>query len=421
MSVRHLDLLRSVRHTFQASKLRVGLTLLGVMIGSGAMVLLAGMLTAGEAALLTLAQGANESDMIEVMKADAPRRDQQKTTKPLSSWDADALANSPLLTGAQVNAAARHQTTAHWKDDEGALHEKRVTVFAGEADSLSLYQVKVERGRYFSEDDFRERRRVCVLGQEVWTELLQRHEVLEGQRVQIDGEVLEVVGVLAHKPTMSKGNGTWMWNRRVMTPASTYMASFASEGRAVRGVFVRLKAGGALVSKMKQLTSVVEQTVLRRHHGVKNFDIDSDARGADQEELILVIIELMLFGMGVVALFVGGINIMNIMLVTVTERTREIGLRRAIGATPTDITLQFLLEAATLSAVGGLLGVVGGIGVTGLLSVVLTHFLGKWEFVVEGWSVALALVMAIGTGLLFGWLPARRAAALDPVVALRND
>ena len=109
MPMRVPDLLRSVRHTFQSSRLRVALTLLGVMIGAGAMVLLAGLLTAGEERLMRLAQNANESDMIELYGADVPRKDRQKTTKPLSTWDAQTLQQSELLNGAVVNAAARRQ------------------------------------------------------------------------------------------------------------------------------------------------------------------------------------------------------------------------------------------------------------------------------------------------------------------------
>jgi putative ABC transport system permease protein len=426
MAVRVPDLVRSVRHTFQSSRLRVALTLLGVMIGAGAMVLLAGLLVAGEEALLRLAQGANESDMIELHGADAPRKQAQKTTKPLSTWDAQALSDSDFLraddgSGAQVNAAARRQATASFKDEDGVPHEKRVTLFGAEPDSRSLYRIAVERGRWFFDEDFAGSRRVCIVGQEVWTELLQKQQDLSDVRVTVDGVAFEVVGVLAHKPTMGHGSGTWMWNRRVLVPVSSYLASFAAPGRQVGGIFVRLKGRGGLSGKVQQLTDVVEATILRRHYGVKDFEAESDARGQGQEKLILRIIEVLLFGTGVIALFVGGINIMNIMLVTVTERTREIGLRRAVGATPAEIARQFLLEAATLAAAGGALGVVGGVVVTGLLSLVLTQLFGEWRFAVEPWSIALALGMATGTGVLFGWLPARRAAQLDPVVALRSE
>lgn len=420
MAIRTVDLARSVRHTFKTARLRVALTLLGIMIGSGAMVLLAGLLVAGEEALVRLAQNANETDMIEVSSAEAPRKDAHKTTRELSRFDAEALDGSELLAGAHINAANRKQTTAHWRDGDGQMKEKRTTLFGGELDSLSLYRIEVERGRYFTPDDFAQRRRVCVVGQEMWTELLERRTELGELRITVDGLVFEVVGVLRHKPTMGRGTGTWMWNRRVLIPSSTYQA-VVEQGRNVRAIFVRLAGVERVAERMGQLTDVVERTILRRHHGVKNFEIESDARGKDQEELILRIIEVLLFGTGVIALFVGGINIMNIMLVTVTERTKEIGLRRAIGAAPGEIARQFLLEAATLAAAGGVLGVVGGVVVTLLASVVLTQVLAPWRFVVEPWAIALSLGMAIGTGVLFGLFPALRAARLDPVVALRSE
>lgn len=420
MAIRTVDLARSVRHTFKTARLRVALTLLGIMIGSGAMVLLAGLLVAGEEALVRLAQNANETDMIEVSSAEAPRKDAHKTTRELSRFDAEALDGSELLAGAHINAANRKQTTAHWRDGDGQMKEKRTTLFGGELDSLSLYRIEVERGRYFTPDDFAQRRRVCVVGQEMWTELLERRTDLGELRITVDGLVFEVVGVLRHKPTMGRGTGTWMWNRRVLIPSSTYQA-VVEQGRNVRAIFVRLAGVERVAERMGQLTDVVERTILRRHHGVKNFEIESDARGKDQEALILRIIEVLLFGTGVIALFVGGINIMNIMLVTVTERTKEIGLRRAIGAAPGEIARQFLLEAATLAAAGGVLGVVGGVVVTLLASVVLTQVLAPWRFVVEPWAIALSLGMAIGTGVLFGLFPALRAARLDPVVALRSE
>src|SRR4051812_28443276 len=419
MAIRAVDVARSVRHTFVTSRLRVALTLIGIMIGAGAMVLLAGLLVAGKEALVRLAQGANESDLITVHTSDAPRKDAKKTTRPLSTYDGDALADSTLLHGSRVQTVARKQTKAHF-----GANAKDTALFAGNAGSLSLYRVEIESGRYFNDDDFKQARRVCVLGQEMWTELLEKKPINERPQITIDGVVLQVVGVLAHKPTMGHGNGTWMWNRRVIVPASTYEVAFEN-GHNVRAVVVRLhdavEEDATVAGKMRQLTDIVESTLLRRHEGVKNFETESDARGQNQEELILKIIEILLFGTGVVALFVGGINIMNIMLVTVTERTKEIGIRRAVGATPAEIARQFVIEAGVLAGAGGILGVVGGISLTWLLSVILTKVLAPWRFDVELWSIGLALTMAIGTGVIFGLFPALRAAKLDPVMALRSE
>jgi putative ABC transport system permease protein len=415
MAMRPSDLLRGARHTFSANKVRVLLTLTGIVIGAGAMVLLAGLLVAGEEALVRLSQQANESDMVEVTARDAPKDQQHRTTRPLTVFDAEALDENPLLSGARVTPAARLQTDAFF---EG--RQKRTSIMSTELDSPSLYRLEIERGRGLVESDFAERRRVAVVGQEMWTELLQKRPNLNDVRLRVDGVTVEVVGVLAHKPTMGAGNGTWMWNRRTLVPSTTFRSVWAPEG-AVRNLYVRLKGAVGVRRSLSTITTIVENTLLRRHHGVKNFEVKSDARGQDQEELILRIIQIMLFGTGVVALFVGGINIMNILLVTVTERTKEIGVRRALGATPTDIALQFLLEAALLSGVGGLLGVFGGVAMTWLAAQALTALLGPWRFVIELWSIGLALGMATVTGLVFGLMPALRAAKLNVVDALRTD
>jgi putative ABC transport system permease protein len=139
------------------------------------------------------------------------------------------------------------------------------------------------------------------------------------------------------------------------------------------------------------------------------------------DRLILPIIEMLLLGTGLLSLFVGGINIMNIMLVTVTERTREIGVRRAVGAPPSAILIQFLLEASFIALVGGVIGVLGGVAMTGAASLALARLLGAWKMHVEPWSIALGLSLSLAVGVAFGLVPALRAARLDPVEALRYE
>jgi putative ABC transport system permease protein len=140
-----------------------------------------------------------------------------------------------------------------------------------------------------------------------------------------------------------------------------------------------------------------------------------------QVDMILLIIKILLVGTGLLSLFVGGINIMNIMLVTVTERTREIGIRRAVGANPRSIIWQFLLESATMALAGGLIGTVGGIGLARAMAAILTKVLAPWSFHLEPWSIGLSLAMSVATGIVFGLFPAWRAARLDPVEALRYE
>src|SRR6185369_2338732 len=146
-----------------------------------------------------------------------------------------------------------------------------------------------------------------------------------------------------------------------------------SATHAVGAIFVRAGANGSVGDKLLAVKNVVQSTLLRRHLGVKNFSIDGGEGERSQMTVILMVIKVLLLGTGLLSLFVGGINIMNIMLVTVTERTREIGIRRAVGATPTAVLMQFLLEAAFIALIGGVIGVLGGVLLTWLAGVALTQ------------------------------------------------
>ena len=173
-------------------------------------------------------------------------------------------------------------------------------------------------------------------------------------------------------------------------------------------------------SPLAALRGIIDATLLRRHHGVENFKIE-DKDSHAQELLVLDIIKMLLLSTGVVALIVGGINIMNIMLVTVTERTREIGVRRAVGASPRAILLQFLCEAAAVSLLGGVLGVLSGVALSCLAGALLAQLVGRWAFHVEVWSIVLGLGLSVTIGVVFGFYPAWRAARLDPIEALRAE
>jgi len=407
------DLLGSVRHLF-ARRARAALTLLGVIIGTASIVLLAGLLHGGEDALIRSNQDATDSDLVEVRSDAVPLHQREKTRRELSRTDADVLAGSRSLGGATV-ASENTRTTRAMAYGK----KKRVTMVSAGIQAPTLYRLTLAVGRYFDTDDLEARRRICVIGHEVWVELLGSPASLDGIDLSIDDQRWAVVGVLEDKPMLGTTDGTWIWNRKVLVPETTFDGVFP-HAHEVNKIFVRQHGLPEIVTPLDTLRAVTKATLLRRHFGVKNFDMN-EGHGKDQEQLILDVVKLLLLGTGVVALFVGGINIMNIMLVTVSERTREIGVRRAVGAPRRSILAQFLVESATVALLGGILGIAAGVSSSWLVAVVLRRLLGHWAFHVEPWSVVLGVVLSLVTGIVFGLYPAWRAARLDPIDALRSD
>lgn len=276
---------------------------------------------------------------------------------------------------------------------------------------------ELETGRFFTEDEERNIARVVVLGSTVKKEVFGESEAV-GQRVKIKKHTFEVIGVMKERGTVAFQD----YDDKVLLPLKTMQ-------KLITGVnhlgLIRAKVD--YDENVAQAINDLEAT-LREQHDIQDQSGDSDdftvrsaAEALDVITTVTDALSYFLAAMAALSLIVGGIGIMNIMLVSVTERTREIGLRKAIGASNGNIMNQFLAEAVSVTIVGGCFGIIGGITVSFAVALVAKYLGYNWDFVVSPLSVILAITVASLVGLIFGIYPARKASRLEPVEALRYE
>jgi putative ABC transport system permease protein len=280
-------------------------------------------------------------------------------------------------------------------------------------DYFDIYNVELSAGRFFNEGEIQGRRRVAVLGYNLPTTLGETPpEVLVGQTVQLRGVPFEVIGVMAEK-----GDAAWFRpDDQIFIPMSTAQYRVFGGRDRVNSIY----AATATPEQLDQAYAEIDR-IMRREHRIRPGE-EADFNIRNSADLLATFNEtnqtftLLLAGIAGISLLVGGIGIMNIMLVSVTERTREIGIRKALGATKRAIMLQFLVESLALCSLGGILGVALGVGGAEALT-----RLQDWDTVVRFDAVITALLFSAGVGLFFGLWPAQRAANLEPIDALRYE
>ncbi len=260
-------------------------------------------------------------------------------------------------------------------------------------------------GRFLSARDLQQWRSVCVLGEEIGRELFGRRSPL-GREVKLRGRRYTVVGVMEERKGIGRD-----WGKQVLVPVSTAQRRiFGHKTISGLDVFARDPAD------VPQMIPAIEKALEQRHGPDAQYRIISNKGFLEQIEQVILVMKLVTGGIAGISLLVGGIGIMNIMLVSVTERTREIGIRKALGATRLDILLHFLVEAVVLCLVGGVLGV--ALGAAGAFA--LSRLAG-WNAYLSALSIALAFAFSACVGVFFGLWPARRAARLNPIDALRYE
>jgi putative ABC transport system permease protein len=285
-------------------------------------------------------------------------------------------------------------------------------------DYLTIRQLSISDGEMFTETDIKTSAKVCILGQTVVDNLFPNGSDPVGKIVRFGSIPFRVVGVLKKKGYNSMGMDQ---DDLVLAPYTTVM----------KRILAQTYLGGINCSAITEDVSSKAQEqiseILRKNHKLKDATENSEADSDDftirsQEEIASMMnstssmLTYLLAAVAGISLIVGGIGIMNIMYVSVTERTREIGLRMSVGARGLDILNQFLIEAIMLSVTGGIIGVVLGIGASFAVKSIL-----HWPIVIESWTIVMSFAVCTFTGVFFGWYPAKKAAQLDPIEAIRYE
>ncbi len=276
---------------------------------------------------------------------------------------------------------------------------------------------ELEKGRFFNEDEERSLSKVVIIGSQVKQELFGESEAL-GQRMKIKKHSFQVIGIMEERGTVAFQN----FDEKILAPIKTVQKLIAGVNHVS---MARIKIDSP--DNVERAIEDIKITLRDRHdisdQSGKNddFTVRSAAQALDMITTITDALKYFLAAMAALSLLVGGIGIMNIMLVSVTERTREIGLRKAVGASNLNIMNQFLLEAVTVTLLGGLIGMLGGTLVSFVVAVVANYLGYDWNFLVSILSIVLAIGVSTVVGLVFGLYPARKASKLEPVEALRYE
>ena len=402
--------LRTALTALSTNKTRAFLTMLGIIIGVAAVIALSSL---GQGVQTMVGENIESlgANMLTIM---AQQPDDASSRSILTTSDAEALAD-PLNVPAL--AAVAPQTSGNLYVTRGE-ESARVSVVATVPEYESVRSMNMAMGSFLTSADLQDRARVAVLGWGAYEELFTEGEYPLGEVINLEGTRFRVVGVLEEKGGMSAMTGE---DDSVYVPMTTGLSRLFRE-RTLSGdypvgvIYVTVVDESQTDTATRQITDL-----LRERHRLDNDDEDdfgilSQQQVMDISSEITGVLTLFLGAIAGISLFVGGIGIMNIMLVTVTERTREIGIRKAVGATSTNILVQFLIEALVLTMGGGLIGI--ALGVT--TSRVLSNFMNVTPEVTAG-IVSLAAGVACIVGLVFGTYPAMSAARLHPIEALRHE
>jgi putative ABC transport system permease protein len=402
-----LNILLSAFRALQRNKMRSFLTMLGIIIGVAAVI---AMLAIGQGAEYSVKQqiaalGTNVLIVFPGSQQQGGLRAGSGTMTTLTEDDATAIQKEcPAVAFVSPGTRSGGQVIA------GNLNWATSIEGTGQ-DYLEIRQWQVEYGEFYSEQDVKAASKVCVLGRTVADNLFPESSPV-GQNVRIRNVPFKVLGVLSKKGQNAMGQDQ---DDIILAPYTTVLRRL-SHFPFLRQILVSATSPSNINNAQTQISEL-----LRMRHKIPPYDAD-DFTIRNQTDLATTatatteILTILLASIASVSLLVGGIGIMNIMLVSVTERTREIGIRMSVGARGRDILTQFLIEALVLSLLGGMVGII--LGVTG--SSAISSF-AKWPTIITAFSIILSFGFSIAIGIFFGFYPARKAALLNPIDALRYE
>ncbi len=406
-----MEVFKTALRSLMSNRTRSLLTMLGIIIGVGAVITMVaiGRGAASQVENFVAGFGSNMLIVMPTPPNSTGARGAAGSGESLTLDDAYALAQetfSVARTAPEVNATAQVvYGNSNWN----------TSITGSTADILQIRNITIASGAMFTEQDIRSGAKVCVLGQTVAKELFGYSDPLDAT-IRIRSIPFRVVGVLAKKGANSYGQDQDDLILVPVTTAQRRLSRFGSRSDSVRRINVQARDKDAMNTAEQEIIALLRQ----RHRLTEGTDNDFQVRNLTEVQESMTstanVMSMLLGAIASISLLVGGIGIMNIMLVSVSERTREIGIRMAVGARPSNVRVQFLTEAVVLSVLGGAIGIAIGVGVAELVTEIFS-----WRTEISGQSIMLAAGFSAFVGVVFGIGPAWKASNLDPIEALRTE